>query len=71
MFKNITRFVKNPFGYAYWKIEPLHRANRIRPVWFFMLAQMYFSFTMYTLLKNKKERMIESWYYRIGEITKT
>ncbi len=26
---------------------------------------------MYTLLKNKKERMIEHWYFKIGEITKT
>lgn len=32
-FKNIARFYKNPFGYLFWKVNPLHSQNRIRLVW--------------------------------------
>lgn len=67
----MTRFIKNPFGYVYWKFEPLHRANRVRPVWFLLVAQLYLSFTMYTVVKNKKERMVEHWYYKLGETSST
>lgn len=71
VFKNFTRLIKNPVGYIYWKLEPLHRANRIRPVWVLLIAQLYTSFAMYTLMKNKKERLIEHWYYKMGETNST
>ena len=66
-FKNIARFIKNPLGYMYWKIEPFHAQNRIRIVWILMFYHLYSSFLLYVMVKNKKEGMIEHWRHRIGE----
>ena len=32
---------------------------------------MYQSFWLWLIVKNKKEKMMEHWKYKIGEITKT
>ena len=66
-FKNIARFFKNPFGYAYWKIQPFHEQNRIRFIWVCLIYHLYSSFLLYVMVKNKKEKMIEHWRYRLGE----
>lgn len=66
-FRNISRFYKNPFGYAYWKIEPFHANPRIRKAWAFMTFHLYMSFLLTVQVKNKKEKMCESWRHRIGE----
>ena len=70
-FKNIARFFKNPFGYLYWKMEPFHRQNRVRFLWGMVIFHLWSSFLLYVMVKNKKERMIEHWRYRIGETNKT
>ena len=66
-FKNFARFFKNPFAYAYWKVEPLHRQNRLRIIWALVVAQLYCSFVAYAGLKYKKEGMVEHWMHSIGE----
>ena len=71
MFRNITRFVKNPFGYIYWKMAPLANANRIRIIWAILMWQMYATFITYTYVKTTKENMINNWYYRTGMISDT
>ena len=70
-FKNIARFFKNPVGYVYWKMDPLHQKNRVRFIWGLVIFHLWSSFLLYTMLKNKKERMIEHWRYRIGETDMT
>ena len=70
-FRNIARFFKNPFGYTYWKIQPLHAQNRVRFLWGLVAFHLYSSFLLYVMVKNKKERMIEHWRYRIGETDRT
>ena len=69
-FKNIARFFKNPFGYMYWKMEPFHRQNRVRFLWGMVIFHLWSSFLLYVMVKNKKEKMIEHWRYRIGETNK-
>jgi len=66
-FKNIARFFKNPVGYTYWKLSPFHEQNRIRFVWCCLVFHLYQSFLLYVMVKNKKEKMIEHFRYRIGE----
>lgn len=51
-FKNFARFFKNPFGYLYWKIQPLHAQNRIRFVWVLLVFHLYSSFLLYVMIKN-------------------
>ena len=70
-FRNISRFFKNPFGYTYWKLDPLHKQNRIRVTWGIVIFHLYSSFVLYLVTKKKKEGMIEHWRYRIGETDKT
>jgi hypothetical protein len=70
-FKNFARFYKNPFAYVYWKVQPLHAQNRIRFVWVLLVFHLYSSFLLWIMIKNKKERMIEHWRYRLGETNKT
>ena len=70
-FKNITRFFKNPFGYLFWKTNNFHAQNRIRVTWALVVFHLWSSFLLYVMVKNKKERMIEHWRYRIGETDKT
>ena len=65
--KNIHRFYKNPFGYAYWKMDIFHQQNRVRLVWVCLIFHLYQSFLLYVMVKNKKERMIEHFRYRVGE----
>ena len=69
-FKNFARFFKNPVGYSFWKIMPLHGQNRIRFIWVLLVFHLYSSFLLYMMIKNKKERMIEHWRYRLGEVNK-
>lgn len=52
-------------------MNPLHANNRVRPIWGLLIGQLYFSFTIYTLIKNRKERMMEHWFYKLGEISDT
>ena len=66
-FKNIARFYKNPVGYTYWKLNPFHEQNRIRLVWVCLVWHLYQSFLLFVMVKNKKEKMIEHWRYRLGE----
>ena len=70
-FKNIARFVKNPVGYIYWKMDPFFAQNRVRVMWGFVIFHLWSSFLLYVMIKNKKEKMIEHWRYRIGETDKT
>jgi hypothetical protein len=69
-FKNIARFMKNPMAYTYWKTQPLHAQNRIRVVWVLLCFHLYSSFTVFVVIKNKKEKMMEHWRHSIGEINK-
>ncbi|CAI2379660.1 unnamed protein product [Moneuplotes crassus] len=69
-FKNIARFFKNPVGYAYWKMRPLHKQNRVRAIWVILAAQLYFSFVAWIGTKNKKESMMAFWMHSIGETSK-
>ncbi len=69
-FKNFARFFKNPIGYAYWKMQPLHKANRVRFIWVVLVAQLYCSFVAWVGIKNKKESMITYWMHSVGQITK-
>ena len=66
-FKNISRFFKNPFAYTYWKMNPLHEANRVRFMWVALTFHLYQSFLLYVMVKNKKEKMIENWRWHLGE----
>jgi hypothetical protein len=51
-FKNFARFFKNPVGYLYWKINPLHAQNRIRFIWVLLVFHLYSSFLLYVMIKN-------------------
>jgi hypothetical protein len=53
-FKNIARFFKNPFGYLYWKVQPLHQQNRIRFFWVLLIFHLYQSFLLWIMIKNSK-----------------
>ena len=53
-FKNIARFWKNPFGYVYWKVHPLHAQNRIRFFWLLLIFHLYQSFLLWIMIKNSK-----------------
>ena len=55
----------------YWKTQPLHEAGRIRFAWVCLGFHLYQSFLLYTLVKNKKEKMIENWRWHIGETNNT
>uniref|UniRef100_A0A7S3CUC5 Uncharacterized protein n=1 Tax=Strombidium rassoulzadegani TaxID=1082188 RepID=A0A7S3CUC5_9SPIT len=68
MFKNIARFVKNPFGYLFWKQMTITSQNRFRLTWFLLIWHLYQSFALYMLTKNKKEGMIHKWYWHIGMV---
>ena len=70
-FKNIARFFKNPMGYLYWKTDGFHKQNRVRFLWAMVVFHLWSSFLLYVMVKNKKEKMIEHWRYRIGETNKT
>merc|ERR1719400_295936 len=52
-------------------MEPFHRQNRVRFLWGMVIFHLWSSFLLYTMVKNKKERMIDHWRWRIGEINKT
>lgn len=69
-YKNISRFYKNPFGYTYWKTDVFHRQNRFRIFYFLVGFHLLSSYMLYVMVKNRKERMIEHWRYRIGEVNK-
>ena len=69
-FKNIARFMKNPFGYTFWKIANLTNQNRIRIMWVLLLFHLYQSFVLYLTTKLKKESMIANWKWHIGETNK-
>ena len=69
-FKNITRFFKNPFGYVYWKVEPFHNQNRFRFVYALVAFHLYSSFLLWVAAKNKKERYVEHFRWRIGQVDK-
>lgn len=51
-FKNIARLFKNPFAYIYWKVNPLHEANRIRFIWVLLIFHLYSSFLLYIMIKE-------------------
>lgn len=70
-FKNIARFFKNPVGYTYWKVDPFHSQNRIRFMYCLLVFHLYQSFIVWMMVKNKKEKMIDHWRYRIGETNKS
>ena len=53
-FKNIARLFKNPFGYLYWKMQPLHLQNRVRLVWVLLIFHLYQSFLLYIMVKESK-----------------
>ena len=53
-FKNIARFWKNPFGYVFWKVNPLHAQNRIRFFWLLLIFHLYQSFLLWIMIKNSK-----------------
>eukprot|EP00356_Strombidium_inclinatum_P002192 CAMPEP_0170480814 /NCGR_PEP_ID=MMETSP0208-20121228/1502_1 /TAXON_ID=197538 /ORGANISM="Strombidium inclinatum, Strain S3" /LENGTH=209 /DNA_ID=CAMNT_0010753411 /DNA_START=12 /DNA_END=641 /DNA_ORIENTATION=+ len=67
MFKNISRFFKNPWGYTFWKVSTLSSQNRIRIMWGLLLYHLYQSFILYLVTKMKKESMIGKWKWHIGE----
>ena len=69
-FKNISRFYKNPWGYTYWKMEIFHGQNRFRFMYFLVGFHLMSSFILYTFMKQKKEKMIEHWRYRVGDTNK-
>lgn len=56
-FKNIARFYKNPFGYIFWKINPLHAQNRIRFTWMLLIWHLYQSFLLYIMIKNRNNNV--------------
>ena len=58
-------------AYTYWKLRGLHDQNRIRFIWVLLIFHLYSSFVLWAVMKNKKERMIEKWYYSIGEASKS
>ena len=51
-FKNFARFYKNPVGYVYWKMQPLHTENRVRFIWALLFYHLYQSFLLYILIKD-------------------
>lgn len=51
----------------YWKLDPFHSQARIRLIWVCLIFHMYQSFLLYVMVKNKKEKMIEHWRWRLGE----
>lgn len=66
-FKNFARLTKNPFGYIYWKIQPMANQNRLRPLWVMLSWHLYFSFGQFLASRSAKEGMMEKWRYVIGE----
>jgi hypothetical protein len=67
-YKNFARFFKNPFGYLYWKIHPLHAANRIRFIWVLLVFHLYSSFLLWVMIKNSKLLLkVLTVLYREGE----
>ena len=68
-FRNFTRFFKNPVGYIYWKMQPLHSQNRVRVIWVLLVAQLYCSFVAWAVNKNQKESMIQFWLHSVGELS--
>ena len=40
-FKNIARFVKNPFGYTYWKTAIFRSQSRWRLLWILLFYNLY------------------------------
>ena len=68
MFKNISRLVKNPFGYIYWKTEIFAKNNRLRFLYinlFYLLWQSYYT-TVWC--RTMKTNLIEHWRYQTGQI---
>ena len=59
--------MKNPLGYGYWKMNVFHDQNRVRFMWVALAFHLYQSFIVYVMVKNKKEKMIESWRWHLGE----
>ena len=53
-YKNFARFYKNPFGFVYWKLQPLHNQNRIRFMWVLLVFHLYSSFLLWIMIKNSK-----------------
>jgi hypothetical protein len=53
-FKNIARFFKNPFGYAYWKLQPFHAQNRVRFIYVLLVFHLYQSFLLWIMIKHSK-----------------
>ena len=70
VFKNFARLFKNPVGYIYWKLQPLHSQNRVRFIWAMLIAQLYCSFVAWAAIKGKKESMIEFWLHSVGETSR-
>jgi hypothetical protein len=56
-FKNIARFFKNPFGYVYWKVQPLVAQNRIRFSWMLLIWHLTQSFMLWIAVKNRKHSL--------------
>ena len=53
-FKNIARLFKNPFGYIYWKVQPLVAQNRLRFTWMLLIWHLTQSFMLWIAVKNRK-----------------
>ena len=68
MFKNIARFLKNPFGYTFWKQMTITGQNRFRIIWFLLIFHLYQSFALYLVTKIKKDSMIHKWYWHTGMV---
>ena len=52
-------------------MDPFFAQNRVRFMWGMVIFHCWSSFLLYVMIKNKKEKMIEHWRYRIGETDKT
>ena len=71
VFKNIARFMKNPYAFYYWKTSPFVSQNRVRFLWVLLISQLYLSTVSYAGVKQKKEGMVEKWMHSMGMLTST
>ena len=55
----------------FWKMQPFHQANRVRFVYVCLIYHLYQSFLLYVMVKNKKEKMCENWYWHVGHTNKS
>ena len=67
VFKNITRFQKNPIAYIYWKVEPFHANGRMKIMYFLLGFNLITSAMLNMHAKMQKEGRCKMWRWRNGE----